>query len=561
MRGRSLEAVKGPRYVPAVAGVALILLTASASRAEESPILAAMQDELSRSMSGLRVKDEPPPYFVAYQVDDTTTMRVSARLGAIAINDPAIRARVLSVEVRVGDYRFDSSRFVTHGRRRASPRGDAATTLPLDDDYDAIRREIWIATDTSYKRAVNVFARKNAAFQNRNGTEAIPDFSRETPAQTLLPPVAAVPSSSEWVDRVRKISGAFAASPDLHSSSVTATETRGTRYYLNSEGFKVVAPIRSASLVLTAHSQAADGMMLRDRFRLTENSLQDLPPLAKLIARARSIAARVTAQRVAPLGEEFTGPVLIEGQASAEFLAQALVPLLLSERPPDSDNARVAQAARERVTPFLTRIGLRVFAEGFSVTDTPSLTRIAGRPVPGAYDVDDEGVPARDVSLVENGRLMTLLTGRTPQGRLAQSNGHGRGSGVQAGVIQVQSAQAIPSAELKKKYVELLNVHGLPFGYIVRGIDGQVLRYVVKVTPDGREEPVRGLRFGNVPPSAFRNILEASEERVLRSYRSGDVTVSLITPSLLFEELEIQPNRDILQKPPIVPSPLGTAGN
>ena len=38
-----------------------------------------------------------------------------------------------------------------------------------------------------------------------------------------------------------------------------------------------------------------------------------------------------------------------------------------------------------------------------------------GRPVPGAYVVDDEGVPAKDVTLVENGRLLTLLTGRTPQ--------------------------------------------------------------------------------------------------------------------------------------------------
>jgi hypothetical protein len=30
----------------------------------------------------------------------------------------------------------------------------------------------------------------------------------------------------------------------------------------------------------------------------------------------------------------------------------------------------------------------------------------------------------------------------------------------------------------------------------------------------------------------------------------------VIAPSLIFEELEIQRNRDILQKPPIVPSPL-----
>jgi hypothetical protein len=41
------------------------------------------------------------------------------------------------------------------------------------------------------------------------------------------------------------------------------------------------------------------------------------------------------------------------------------------------------------------------------------------------------------------------------------------------------------------------------------------------------------------------------------SYRAGaTAAVSVIAPSLIFEELEIQRTRDILQKPPIVPSPL-----
>jgi hypothetical protein len=44
--------------------------------------------------------------------------------------------------------------------------------LPLDDSYDAMRRQMWLATDTAYKRAVGVFARKKAAFQNRAGRRA-----------------------------------------------------------------------------------------------------------------------------------------------------------------------------------------------------------------------------------------------------------------------------------------------------------------------------------------------------------------------------------------------------
>jgi TldD protein len=201
------------------------------------------------------------------------------------------------------------------------------------------------------------------------------------------------------------------------------------------------------------------------------------------------------------------------------------------------------------------------------VSDTPSLTMYDGKPVPGAYRVDDEGVPAKDVSLVENGKLITLLTSRTPQKKLLHSNGHGRSGNVQAGVFQMRSSQAVPASELKKKYLEVLKDQDKTYGYIVRGVAGAggpggsgaapLIPRVVKVTLDGTEEPVRGLRFAPIASTVFRNILDASVERPLYSYLSGagDV-VSVIAPSLIFEELEIQQTKDISQKPPIVPSPL-----
>ena len=88
---------------------------------------------------------------------------------------------------------------------------------------------------------------------------------------------------------------------------------------------------------------------------------------------------------------------------------------------------------------------------------------------------------------------------------------------------------------------------------------GPGIDQVVKVTLDGKEEPVRGLRFASVAHTAFRDLSEASKERTLYSYRAGPTAaVSVIAPSLIFEELEIQRVRDILQKPPIVASPLKT---
>jgi predicted Zn-dependent protease len=544
--------------------VGLILLTLPPTlRAQESATLAAMQDELKRSIAELRLKDEPSPYFIAYEVEDVSDTSTQARLGAV-VENASRRFRALRVEVRVGDYAFDSSRFVSGNRGGGS---DGAALASLDDDYDAMRRQIWLATDAAYKRAVNVFARKKAAFQNRTSADALPDFSKEAPVETVLPAIVPGRPNLEWVDQVRQISAVFASTTDVHFSDVSLSEARGTRYYANSEGFKSVVPIQSASLRVSADTQLGDGTMLRDSFSLVENRAQDMPPVAEIVARARDLAARLTEQRGAPVGEDYTGPVLIEGEATADLIAEEFVPLMLARRAPDADNQRATQAAQSQVTPFLRRIGLRVLPDAFSVSDTPSLTQYGGKPVPGAYAVDDEGVKAKDVSLVENGKLVTLLTSRTPQRKLFQSNGHGRGGAAQAGVFQMKSGQAVPAAQLEQKYLELLKTLDKPFGYIVRGIgnasdqgagSGPVILRLVKVTPDGKEEAVRGLRFATITPTTFRNILEASEERGLYSYFAGSAgtVVSVIVPSLIFEELEIQKLQDVIQRPPIVSSPL-----
>ena len=255
--------------------------------------------------------------------------------------------------------------------------------------------------------------------------------------------------------------------------------------------------------------------------------------------------------------------MLIEGLAGPQFVSETLVQMMQARRPPDVENPRMAQAPP---SPFLNRTGLRVIADAFNASDTPSLTHFEGKPLAGSYVVDDEGVRARDVTLVSKGRLATLLTSRVPQKNFGRSNGHGRSNTVLAGVFQLESAEAIPASELKDKYIALLQAQDKTYGYIVRGVrsDGQAgagpgIDSIVKVTLDGRETPVRGMRFGTVSPMAFRDLAEASVERTVFSYRAGATSaVSVIAPSLIFEELEIQRNRDILQKPPVVPSPLKT---
>jgi hypothetical protein len=531
-------------------------------------MFSAMSAELARSMKELRLKDQPPPYFIEYEVEVRAGTRVTARLGALT-EDLTGRSRILRVGVRVGDYDFDSSLFNapgTGGGILALP-ADGTTTAPLDEDYDAMRRQIWLATDSAYKRAVATFARKKAAFQNRVSSEAVPDFSREKPIETILEGRPLTFVNRDWPARTRQISAVFDGFPAIESSEVSAADTRGTRYYLNSEGFKAVSPIEIATLRVSAETRSGDGTTLRDGFTVVERSLADMPPASDLAARARRIAERLQTLRKSPAGEEYTGPLLLEGQASAELVFQSLIPPMLARRPPETAGRGGRGGGAPQVTPFHRRIGLRVLTEPFTVSDTPSLREFSGRPVAGAYSVDDYGIRAKDVTLVEKGRLVTLLTGRAPLRGLLQSTGHTRGGDVMAGVFQVQSSDAIPAADLRKKYLEVLKTQDRAFGYIVREIanpndvpagggGGPVILDVIRVTPDGKEEVVRGLRLGAVPPAAFRDLLDASRERTLLNGRGTALdAISVIVPNLIFEELEVLQTREIAQKPPPVPPP------
>src|SRR6516164_3122366 len=72
-------------------------------------VLSAFADELSRSMSRLQLKDHVPPYFISYLAKSTESFVVSSRFGALdSLLDE--HRRTLATDVRVGSYKFDSSR-------------------------------------------------------------------------------------------------------------------------------------------------------------------------------------------------------------------------------------------------------------------------------------------------------------------------------------------------------------------------------------------------------------------------------------------------------------------
>src|SRR5450631_1524711 len=89
-----------------------LLLTAAACmaslHAQDDIVMKAMRDEMARSMKQLTVENLEKPYFISYRVVDSESAGVAASFGALNHSTTG-HTRRLVVEVRVGDYKLDSS--------------------------------------------------------------------------------------------------------------------------------------------------------------------------------------------------------------------------------------------------------------------------------------------------------------------------------------------------------------------------------------------------------------------------------------------------------------------
>jgi hypothetical protein len=167
-----------------------------------------MTDELRRSVSELQFKDLDKPYFIQYIVIDQERYRASATFGALT-GSASTRVRYVQAQVRVGDYDFDNSEFVSGSSFQGAPPAGVTTQAAIDDDYAAIRHALWLATDASYKQAVEQLARKRAFVQNKIRGDQIPDFSKEQAVTIVKDRRKFDIDKGRWENHLREWSGLF----------------------------------------------------------------------------------------------------------------------------------------------------------------------------------------------------------------------------------------------------------------------------------------------------------------------------------------------------------------
>ena len=566
--------------------------------------LAALHDELERSKNRLVLPGQQHPYFIEYRLLDLDERVISAEFGAL-LSSSTTRNRFMSVDVRVGNYKLDSSNFLSAEGFRGFL--GSTGTVGIDRDYDSLRQDLWLATDQAYKQALDSFSNKQAALRALANAPTVDDFSQEAAVVMVEPRVEPDWTSRNWEAEARTVSAVLKSYPELYNSRVTYHLIYATSYLVTTEGTQIRTSRSLAAIEASLGTQADDGMPLHNFLAVYVNRPAQLPAAEAVRQQLDSKGKELAALRMAPPVHDYDGPMLFEARAAGSLLAQVLAPSVSGARPPVSMNTRFEQMmqALGGRSEWMGRIGQRVLPLTVDLTDDPTVQQFEGHDLIASYQIDQDGVRAQKAALVQNGLLKELLMSRRPGPDLDRSNGHGRSTFLamprpMLSNLFFNSSSGESAADLRRKFLEACKQNGQQFGLLVREMDNPVIAsssqeelsdslatlasgapngdrmpllvYRVNVS-DGREELVRGALISQLTVRNLRALLGIGNDSTVFYYAqsqdaetagtalgafgsaNGGVPSDVIAPSLLFEEVEVRGPHGEPRRTPLVPPP------
>ena len=520
-------------------------------------VFRAIEDEMSRSLKELKWKSFDKPYFLEYVVEDVDSLAIQATFGALK-RSRRNRSRLLFTQVRVGSYEFDS-------------RAGFPFPLPLDNDYNALRRAVWFSTDGSYKRAVNMFENVKAAkkrFADDEDDDKVPSFSKEKPVVSIEKPGKLVANKELWEKRVREWSALFRSYPQFRDSSVNFYIRQTNRYLVNSEGTRILKPKLLVTVDIHASAVTKERLSVAPYRHIFATSYDEIPSVEKINEEIKGLTKDIeTYESAKDFKDTYIGPAIFTEGASVQLFLQLLAPQLSGVGRGNLPlPIRLPGGGRSG---FSDRIGRRVLPKFLSVIDDPTLTRFGDTRLAGSYKIDEEGVPAKPLTLIENGTLKTLLATRNPSKEIRSSNGRARGAGADMSNLIIKSEGGKSFAELKQMMIDECKDQGLPFGIIFRENNatfstfsnaGSVVAYKVYVE-DGREELFKGAGVTDFSVRELRRMLAAGNDSYVfsllinSSYNGTGTPASIVAPSVLLEEINLKKSRSSKVKPKLVTHP------
>lgn len=521
--------------------VGVVVFSTSLLCAQDMPIiLKAMYDEQQRSMKELRLEGHDAPFYISYDIDDLKTYYFSASGGALLQSGyRPIRAK--NMRILVGGYEFNDESLDNDIFTNAKPN---EIPIPLEDDYDGIRRSLWVTTDAIYRSAAQHF-KENQNTLKEKGKELkdLPHrtFARVTPQQVNRLKKFPEVDKAQYESLVRNLSAEARQLPDLYSSSIAINIIQGNRYYLNSEGTSSITPVSNVIMQVRA---AKDHRMASNRERVFYySSPESMPAPERMGEIIKEFFTSVIAEKnELKVDEEYAGPVLFTNEAVGEVLTALLFG---REALTATNNLDVDDKQRyENTNTLEERIGKVIVAESMTVKAKPKLKTFQGVELMGSFEIDGEGVtPPDELTLIDKGVLKALLNDRSITRPDQTANGHADGPGVVE--VSFEGSQTVKT--LKQTLMSLAKAEGYEYAYLIKKVsfrgmnNGEVYRVDAST---GEEKRISDLRLAGLQLRILRKAKGSGQMNALNFPLAGNNMVSFICPdALLLEDVQVVPAR------------------
>jgi predicted Zn-dependent protease len=479
-------------------------------------------------------------------------------------------------DVRVGNHRFDN--VIDGGLGVRGDERESADWLDGPDGLDAVALQValWKLTQIKFDEALQDYYDHRKALVSEYLRDEVDSFTRERALVHIDPLRDGSFPREKWEDVLREVSRRHLDHPEVHDPALNLHAERIQRWFVNSDGTRVVTEDVYVEVDVVGWILTEDGVYTEASRQIYSRDVAGVPERDTLESKLDDVLAELAALRDAESPGALIGPALLAGRATSTLFHEALGHRLEGER----------LVARGETRTFARKLGDSILPSGLSVYDDPTITHFRGEPVWGSYGVDDQGVPARRAELVRDGVLRGFLRSRTQIADSGQSNGHARHDGVNPPMarmgnllVEADPRHAKTWADLEEQLIELARAQGRRHAIIIYRIQGgetstnsydfQVFKgepdEVYRVDVETRERRrVRDLDLIGTPLSALQRIVAFGGEPELDQgfchAESGSIPVSGIAPAILLGELEMQQRSSTGFHEPLLPPPFADDG-
>ncbi|RME59215.1 MAG: TldD/PmbA family protein [Candidatus Dadabacteria bacterium] len=538
-------------------------------RGEINQLIPILKKDCRRALK-MKVRGFPRPYYCSFLLRDIEWFNTWASSGS-TYRRRSDHTRNVYCDLRVGSYRYDQT---TNGGLFDNDKDLDSynhVQLPIDDKcYDGLRIALWKLSEAKFREALSDYSTKKASSVTApDPTEQFPSFVKVPPSKSIQYARRIYIDEDKWVRFCKNVSKWMSELKHIIGNWVEFDASQETKVFVNTEGSVIVQHKRIFMLSATLRRVTKGGNNIEQEVVFNCGSLDELPNMRQFKEAILERYERINKLANAKKLHAYSGPVLLYPQAAGVFVHEALGHRL--------EGNRLLYTAEAHT--FKDSLGKRIINANLTIRDNPLLKQFNGKTCLGSYDYDDEGTPAVDTVLVENGVLKNFLSSRAAfLERGFKPNGHARNRKHQRpisrmAVFIVEGEQACSIDKLRKMLIAEIKRQKKPYGLIVyetgggetetasydfQAFSGDVT-YATLLHPDGRETPVRGVNFIGTPLQAVDNIIAVGDTPELENgycgAESGVIPISTIAPAILVRNIELQAKQEELVTPYILPRP------